>query len=215
VKRPPRERNDRKREGMMIGRALALVALVGTAAAVPARAETYPSRPIQFVVPFTAGNAIDIIGRAFADAFKNEIGGTVVVINRDGAAGMIAMGFVANAAPDGHTLFFGPNGQLTMQPHLRKNLPYKVEQVVPICLVFESPFAIVVRPDSPYKNFGELIEAARKSPGKVSYGLSGIGSVPHLLFHMVAAPRRNSTSSPTRTMRCSCPTSPRAAPNSA
>ncbi len=164
----------------------AAVLAAGCAAGTTVQADTYPSRPIQFIVPFTAGNAIDIIGRAFADAFKNEIGGTVVVVNRDGAAGMIAMAAVANAAPDGYTLFFGPNGQLTLQPHLRKNLPYKVDQVVPICLTFESPFAIVVRPDSPYKTFADLIEAGRKAPGKISYGLSGIGSIPHLLFHMVA-----------------------------
>ena len=171
----------------MLRRILAAALLAGGClTAQAARSETYPSRPIQFVVPFTAGNVIDIIGRAFADAFKNEIGGTVVVVNRDGAAGMIGMAAVAYSAPDGHTLFFGPNGQLTMQPHLRKTLPYKVDQVVPICLVFESPFAIVVRPDSPYKNFAELIDAGRKAPGKISYGLSGIGSVPHLLFHMVA-----------------------------
>lgn len=79
-----------------------------------------------------------------------------------------------------------PNGQLTLQPHLRKSLPYKVEQIAPICLTFESPFAIAVRPDSPHKTFADLVEAGRKNPGKVSYGLSGIGSVPHLLFHMVA-----------------------------
>ncbi|MGH7002961.1 MAG: tripartite tricarboxylate transporter substrate binding protein [Alphaproteobacteria bacterium] len=163
-----------------------LTIIVLAAAATSALAETYPTRPIQFVVPFTAGNVVDINARAFADAFNGEIGGTVVVVNRDGAAGMIAMAAVANAAPDGYTLFFGPNGQLTLQPHLRKKLPYRVEQVVPICMTFETPFAVVVRTDSPQKTFADLIEAARKAPGKISYGLSGIGSVPHLLFHMVA-----------------------------
>ncbi len=171
----------------MIRHVLAAALLAGgCAAAGAARADSYPSRPIQFIVPFTAGNVVDINARAFADAFKKEIGGTVVVVNRDGAAGMIGMAAVANAAPDGYTLFFGPNGQLTLQPHLRKNLPYKVDQVVPICLTFETPFAIVVRPDSPHQTFADLIAAGRRAPGKISYGLSGIGSIPHLLFHMVA-----------------------------
>ncbi len=165
----------------LLGLALTASVWAGTAAA-----EKFPSRPIQLIVPFTAGNVVDINARAFAEVFRSEIGGTVVVVNRDGAAGMIAMGAVANAAPDGHTLFFGPNGQLTLQPHLRKSLPYKVDQIAPVCLTFESPFAIAVRPDSPHKTFADLVEAGRKNPGKVSYGLSGIGSVPHLLFHMVA-----------------------------
>jgi tripartite-type tricarboxylate transporter receptor subunit TctC len=163
-----------------------LAAAVLACAAGAARADDYPSRPIQFIVPFTSGNAVDVMARGFAEGFKSEIGGTVVVVNREGAAGMIAMAAVAGAAPDGYTLFFGPNGQLTLQPHLRKNLPYKVDGVVPICLTFESPFAIAVRPDSPYQSFSDVIAAARKTPGKVSYGLSGIGSVPHLLFHMIA-----------------------------
>jgi tripartite-type tricarboxylate transporter receptor subunit TctC len=163
--------------------AVALLAASSGAAA----AETYPSRPVQVLVPFSAGNVIDLQARAMADPLRDQLGQPVVVVNREGAGGMVAMAALANAKPDGYTILYAPNGQLTLQPHLRKSLPFKPEQIHPVCNVFESHFAIVVRPESPFQSFGDLIAAARQRPGKIAYGLSGIGSIPHLQFHMVAA----------------------------
>jgi len=165
---------------------LAMIAvLLGLPAA--ALAQSYPSKPIQLLVPFSPGNIVDIQARATAEELRKVLGQQLAVVNKEGAAGMISFAELTRAAPDGYTLLFAPNGQITLQPHLRKHMPFDPAKVDPICQVFETRFAIVVGQSSPFKTFGDLVAAARKAPGKLSWGVSGIGSIPHLQWHIVEA----------------------------
>jgi tripartite-type tricarboxylate transporter receptor subunit TctC len=113
------------------------------------------------------------------------LGQQVNVVNKEGAAGMISFAELTRAAPDGYTLLFAPNGQLALQPHLRKQLPFDPAKVDPICQVFETLFAVVVGEASSLRSFADLVAAAKKEPGKLSWGVSGIGSIPHLQWHMI------------------------------
>jgi tripartite-type tricarboxylate transporter receptor subunit TctC len=163
------------------------LALIGTLAALPAPAQDYPSRPITLLTPFSPGNIVDLSARAFAEPFKKALAAeAVVVANREGAAGIVAMTALAQAKPDGYTLWFGPQGQLTIQPHQRADLAYKFSDVTPICQVSESHFFISAKPDGPYKDFPALLAAAKNEPGKLSFAVSGIGAIPHLQWHMIA-----------------------------
>jgi tripartite-type tricarboxylate transporter receptor subunit TctC len=160
------------------------LALASLPAAAP-NAQTYPSKPIQLLAPFSPGNVVDLQARATAEELRKALGQQVTVVNKEGAAGMISFAELTRAAPDGYTLLFAPNGQLALQPHLRKQMPFDPARVDPICQVFETKFAIVVGESSPFKSFGDLVEAARKAPGKLSWGVSGIGSIPHLQWYAV------------------------------
>jgi tripartite-type tricarboxylate transporter receptor subunit TctC len=108
------------------------------------------------------------------------------VQNRDGAGMTIGMDAVAKARPDGYTIGYGPESPLTLAPHLFSTLPYKVSDFELVCRTNVANMAIVVGPQSPFKSFDDLIAAARRAPGKVTYGTAGIGTPPHLLMEAVA-----------------------------
>ena len=166
---------------MRLRLALTLLAVAGAASA-----QDFPSKPVQLLVPFTAGSLTDVSARAFAEAAKPQTAQPFVIVNLDGASGIIAMARTASAAPDGHTLFFGPQGQLNMQPQLRSDLPYKRSDIVPICQLYENTFAIIVGQNSPLRSVKDLIAAARKEPGKFAYGHPGTGTIPHMQMHNFA-----------------------------
>lgn len=147
--------------------ALAAAALCGGPAAA---ADAYPSRPITLVVPFPAGAGTDAVGRIFAGELGAILGQQVVVENRPGANSTIAGNFVARAKPDGYTLFVTTNTSHSAAPWLMKNIPYDpVKDFTPIARGGNLPFMLVVNPKRPYKNVAELVEYARKNPGKVTY----------------------------------------------
>jgi tripartite-type tricarboxylate transporter receptor subunit TctC len=151
----------------------------------PALAQTYPTQRVQILVPFSAGTALDSLARVTADRFSAEFGQPVVVINRPGASGTIAFGEVA-AAHDGHTLMFAGQTQLTVQPYVKTDLPYRVEDIEPVCQMFETPFALVVGPNSPLKSFADLAAAARANPDTIRFGHSGPATSPHILGMLLA-----------------------------
>lgn len=161
----------------------ALLAAAALAAAAPAGADTYPSKPIQMIVQFNPGAVSDIIGRSLAEELGQRLGQQVVVVNREGAGGVIGNTAVAQAKPDGYTLAFSVAGALTAQPHLVKTIPYSIDSFAPVCQVFETQFITITAPDSAYKTLADLVQAARANPGKLTYGVFGVGSVPHLQFH--------------------------------
>jgi tripartite-type tricarboxylate transporter receptor subunit TctC len=105
---------------------------------------------------------------------------SVTVTNRDGAAGTIGLQAVASARPDGYTLAFTPAVSLTSEPHRLKNISYQLSSFKPVCQVFDNIFAIAVTANSPYKSLNDLLQDAQRQPGRVSYGTSGTGSIPHL-----------------------------------
>lgn len=166
----------------MMARWLAVL-VVALLAAAGARADTYPSKPVQMVVQFNPGAVADIIGRSLAEELGQRLGQQVVVVNRDGAGGVIGATAAAQAKPDGYTLLFSVAGALVAQPHLVKNIPYSIDSFAAICQVFETQFIAITAPDGPHKTLADLVRAARASPGRLTYAVFGVGSVPHLQFH--------------------------------
>jgi len=152
-----------------------LAAICGSAAA-----QTYPSRPVELIVPYSVGGSVDVMARAFGRELSEILSTQVVINNRDGAGGTIGVAAVASARPDGYTVLFSPSSPLTQAPFLMVRLPYQPDSITPICQIFENPFVIAVRKDSPIHSIKELLDQARQQPGKLSYGHAGPGSVPHL-----------------------------------
>ena len=145
-----------------------------------APAQGFPERPIQMVVPFGPGGTTDIMARLLADEFGRQLGGSVVVVNTAGAGGSIGMGNVARAKPDGHTLSMTTIGPLTIQPARRDNTGYTPESFDYVCGTYDVPMLTMVRADAPYKDYAALVAWAKANPGKLNYGSSGLGTMPHI-----------------------------------
>ncbi len=161
----------------LVGLLAATLAWCGTASA----QEAYPSRPVTIIIPFTAGSQPDILARAMAEHFTKALGQSFVILNRDGAAGVIGVEALSQSKPDGYTLGYGPQGQFTIQPNLRKGLKYKLDDFEFICQSNTGAFVVAAGPSSPYNSLAELIEAAKKSPGKISFASAGHATGPHLI----------------------------------
>lgn len=143
-------------------------------------AQTFPSKPIRVVIPFVAGGSSDIVGRAIASKFQEFLGQPGVVENRPGANGAIAAEFVAKAEPDGHTILLGSIGVFSINPALFKDLRYQPRDFAPITLAVTTPNVLIARPDLPAGSMKELVDYAKRNPGKLSYCSSGTGSSDHL-----------------------------------
>lgn len=138
------------------------------------------SQRTQFLVPLPAGTVIDTIARVVAEEFSADFAHPFVVVNRPAASGTLAFGDAAAAEPDGSTLLFAGQSQLTIQPHVQATLPYQADSFVPICQMFATPFAVVVGANSPITSFQELIAKARAAPRSINWGHLGASSVPQL-----------------------------------
>lgn len=155
----------------------------------PAHADTWPSRPIRFVVAAPGGSSLDVIARTIGDKLKERLGQPIVIDNVPGASGTIATGNVAKAAPDGHTLLMSFNGPLAFTQLLTR-LPYDPQKdLTPVIQTSSQPNVLVINAGVPVNNVSELIAYARKQPGKLNYASVGNGSSSHLtmeLFKSVA-----------------------------
>ena len=147
-----------------------------------AKAQPYPSRTIEIVVPFPAGANSDLAARPLADALSKMLGQAVVVANKDGAAGTLGTTQIANAKPDGYTLGFSAMGVVTAQPHLRDDLRYDAGSFDYICQATDVIVVASVSNESPHKSFKDLVAYIRANPEKVTYGHPGPGTVPNLLM---------------------------------
>jgi tripartite-type tricarboxylate transporter receptor subunit TctC len=151
----------------------------------PAAAQDYPSRTVTIAVPYAAGGGVDVVTRLVAQHLSAKLGQSFLVDNRTGAGGLIASTSVAKAAPDGYTLLLGTDAQLAAQVTLRKALPYDpIKDYEPVALVGATPFGLVVNASMPAKSVNDLIRLAKEEPGKISFGSSGAGGVPHLLTEL-------------------------------
>lgn len=163
--------------------------MVGVGALVAAQVlatETYPSRPLRVVVPYSAGGGVDITARLLAESLRNQFGQGIVVDNRPGASGMIGAGTVAKASPDGYTLLLSAAGEIAVNPHLYKPMSYNPDkELTPISLVVRIPNVLVVNNDVPAKNIQGLIAFAKKQAGAMTYSSSGIGNPQHLSGEML------------------------------
>jgi tripartite-type tricarboxylate transporter receptor subunit TctC len=158
------------------------------AIAAPAAAQTYPAKPIRLIIPFSAGGGTDIFARLIGRKLQDIVGQPFVADNRAGASGIIGCELVARAQPDGYTLLMGTTGTHTTNPAVYARLPYDpLEDFEPISLIAESPFVLLVHPSLPVRSIKELIAFARKRPGQLTYGSSGIGSSSHLGFELFNA----------------------------
>ncbi len=173
---------------MKIALAIATAALLA-GALLPARAETFPSKPLRFVVPFTPGGAVDLVARVIGDKMSKTWNQTVVVENRPGAGSTIGTDAVAKAEPDGHTFLLAVTAH-AINATLYKKLPYDpVADFAPVSLVATAPNVLVAHPDVPAKTVGELIAYAKANPGKLNFASPGAGTSQHLageLFQSMA-----------------------------
>jgi tripartite-type tricarboxylate transporter receptor subunit TctC len=152
-------------------------------ASLPAFAQQFPTKPVRLIVGFPPGGPTDTIARAIAPKTSELLGQPFVVENNGGAAGLVASQTVARATPDGYTLLLAVTGAHLMRPMLEKNVPFDpIKDFTAITQLNESVFAIASNPQTGPKTLEELIDIARKNPGKLSYGTAGLGSETHLLM---------------------------------
>ncbi|MDM0005719.1 tripartite tricarboxylate transporter substrate binding protein [Variovorax sp. J22G73] len=165
--------------------AVALSALAVAAmalAASSALAQSYPAKPVTLVVPQPAGGAADQFARPFAQLLSQRLGQPVIIDNRPGANGNIAAAYVArNQAADGYTIFFGSVSTLAVNPHLYKATGFDpLKDFQPITLTNQTPNVLVVGAATPYKTVADVVAAAKKAPGTLSFGSAGNGNTMHL-----------------------------------
>jgi tripartite-type tricarboxylate transporter receptor subunit TctC len=154
-----------------------------------ATAQTYPSKPVRFIVTFAAGGGTDLVARAVAPRMSENLGQPIVVENRPGANGAVGAEHVAKAAPDGYTVCVCAAGTMVIGPHLTKQPFDTLRDFAPISPLATSPFIVTVYPSVKATSIRELIALAKASPGKINYGSSGVGGAPHLstvLFESMA-----------------------------
>ena len=165
----------------------ALLPLAALLAAAPAGAqESYPSRPIRLVIPFPPGGVVDILARMVAPRFGEGLKQSVVIDNRGGANGNIAVELVAKSLPDGYTLLFGQVSNLAVNPAIYPSVPFDpVKDLAPIGMIAATPQLLVVSSASRLATVADMIAAAKASPGGLSFASSGQGSLGHMAFEMM------------------------------
>ena len=162
-------------------RLLCSIAIIAAAiGAATASAQTWPDKPLRFVMSAPAGSSIDVLGRAIADKLKDRLGQPVVVDNKPAAGGTVATDEIAKAAPDGYTMVLAFNGPLAITPLLRK-VPYDVaKDLAPVIITSSQPNVLAVNAQVPAKDLKELVAYAKANPGKLNYASVGPGSSSHL-----------------------------------
>lgn len=162
----------------MLGFLLLLIPLISFA-------QTYPTKPINLTVTFPPGGTLDVSTRILATKAEKFLGQSILVLNVGGGAGSVALGQIVKKKPDGYDITSCTSTGLIRIPQLRA-VPYSHEDFVPIMHFTSVQSGLVVKADSPYKTFKDLIEFARKNPGKVNYATSGAGSPMHMAMEFVA-----------------------------
>jgi len=165
-----------------------LLALSIASISTATQAQDFPNRPITLIIPTAAGGGNDGIGRVVADRMSQTLGQQLVVENRAGASGTIATRALARSTPDGYTIGVSNSGTMGMGPSLFPNAGYDPRKdFAPIGAIAASPMVLVIANDVPARSLAELIEYAKKNPGKLTYGSSGAGSPSHLFAELFAS----------------------------
>lgn len=154
-----------------------------------AAAQNWPERPIRLVVGFTPGGAADYVGRSVGEALSRALGQPVVIDNKPGAGSSLAADFVAKAAPDGYTILIASPSAISVNPAIDPKRAPSVQSLVPVGKLTASPLVVAANPQLGVKSIPELIDYAKKNPGKVNFAHAGMGSAPHLggvLFNQLA-----------------------------
>lgn len=172
----------------MLKRRTALLAGAATLGAAGARAQgaAFPTRQIRFVIPFAAGGGSDVPGRILADAMARALGQPVIVENRTGAGGTIGMEMVVRSPPDGHTLVLTSNGAVATSKLIYRNLSFDpLRDLLPVSAWFKVDNVLLVRADSRFRSIADVLAAARREPGRITFGSGGHGSTLHLMGEMM------------------------------
>ena len=148
------------------------------------QADTYPSKPIRLIVPAASGGTTDIAARTIADPLAKELGQSVIVDIKAGAAAIIGTQALVSSPADGYTIIMGNIGPNAINYSLYKNLPYKMEDLEPVTMVLATPNVLVINPNIPAKNVSELVALAKSNPGKYSFASSGRGQSIHMSGEM-------------------------------
>jgi tripartite-type tricarboxylate transporter receptor subunit TctC len=147
-----------------------------------ASAQSYPTKPLRLVVPFAPGGSPDIIGRMIAEDLGTALGQSVVVENRAGAGGNIAVQYVIDQPADGYTLFLGTTGNMASNKVLYRKLKFDTEvDLIPISVAYTTCNALIVPASAPMKSVADLVAEAKKRPGALSFGSPGVGTAGHLI----------------------------------
>jgi len=155
--------------------------LVWLLCAVSTATFAFPTKPVKVVVPYAAGTGPDVFTRYLSERLSRGWGHQIVVENKPGASGFIAIDGLKAAVPDGHELLIAANGHTAMNPALYRKLPYDPEKdMIPVALTYRTPFFVAVSANGPYQTVPALIAAAKAKPGYVSYGTPYVGSPSHL-----------------------------------
>jgi tripartite-type tricarboxylate transporter receptor subunit TctC len=155
--------------------------VLACAVAASAQAQSFPSKPIRFIVPYAAGGTSDILARQIAPKLGEALGQPAIVENKPGANGNVGADFVAKSAPDGHTLLLTDLGGLVISASVYPKLPFNPAQdFTPVLMVSYSPHVLAVHPSVPATSVKELVALAKAQPGKLNFAVSGIGGAPQL-----------------------------------
>jgi tripartite-type tricarboxylate transporter receptor subunit TctC len=172
------------RDRIFLGLASALLA-AGVAGEAVAQAPSWPDRPVKLILPYAPGGATDLIGRPWAEKLSQIFGQQFVIENRGGAGGMIGNEAAAKSLPDGYTFLLTPNATLTILPNLRQTPYDPIKSFDPVGRAGDLVSGFVINPAVGVKTFKELIEYAKKNPGKLAYGSAGLGTATQLRIEML------------------------------
>lgn len=157
-----------------------LAAAFAAGSAFADNASNWPTKPIRLVVPFAPGGANDLMARAAAEGASKALGQQVVVDNKPGAGAILGAEIVAKSAPDGYTFLASAAGVIS-NSMIRKSMPYKDDQLVPVAMIALAPSVIVVPAGAPYKDLKEFVAASKKAPNGFHWATAGTGSTPHFV----------------------------------
>ena len=145
-----------------------------------AHAQSYPNKPVQLVVPFPPGGAVDIVGRLISKKLGEQLGQPIVIENKGGAGTIVGASYVANATADGYTLLISSGSTFTVNPAIRSNLPYDpVKGFDPIGIAGRTALILLANKDVPVQTFKQFVDYVKASPGKYAYGSFGSGTTAH------------------------------------
>ena len=153
-----------------------------------AAAQAFPAKPLRIVVSFPPGGPIDTVARHIAAPLTEIAGQQVLVDNKPGASGLLGTDFVAKSAPDGYTMILGSTAALVISPHLYPKMPYDtLKDLQGVTLATTTPNVVVVHPTMPARSLAELIELARRQPGKINFASTSSGGLNHLALEIMKA----------------------------
>lgn len=166
-----------------------IIMLLASGVALPAAAQSYPTKTVRLVAPFPPGGSVDVVGRILAEKLTQNLGRQVIVDNRSGASGIVGTELVAKAPPDGYTLLINTLPLVTNQFLMARVAYDPIRDFEPISMVTSSPSLVTVHPSLPVRSIKELIALARSRPGQLNYSAAGVGTNPHIageLFNLLA-----------------------------